>query len=366
MDPGDASCGPADPGDASARPCATFPEHAQRGWPASGSSTDSRVPPPERALEPRASRRAPRRDRRARAVRCRPPSRAPPTPSSATSTSTPSARRARPRSRRARRGVLARRSRAPLSRRSRSRSRAPRAAARSDTLRSTGTGLRATSDASASASPPSSRPPGADRRRDRAARRARERAAPRRLESARPAASALRSLERVCERRQAPFDRLAQPPLEPASLLVAGVDQAPARFAQLVELRPHLGLQACVRGREPRCRGESVRQTGIVEHGRVVHQHRDRLAVSLHGRDLTVRPLRRQRERPSLRVDVALAEPVADLERRIAERPGERVAQRSGARLAQVDDEVGDPARAHGSTTSPARSTTASAHSAAS
>ena len=148
-------------------------------------------------------------------------------------------------------------------------------------------------------------------------------------------------LEPVRQRRQ-PFDRLAQASLEPASLLVAGVHQAPARFGQLIELQADLGLEARVCGRQSRCPGQRIRQTRVVQHRRVVHQHRDRLAVLVDTGDLADRPLRRQRKRPSHRVDVASIEPVADLEGGIAERLGERVAQGAGARLAEIDDEVGD------------------------
>ena len=173
-------------------------------------------------------------------------------------------------------------------------------------------------------------------------------------------------LEPVRQRRQSPFDRLVQASLEPASLLVAGVHQAPARFGQLdrAACGPRPGG---VRSRPPiALPWPERRQTRVVEHRRVVHQHRDRLAVLVDTGDLAVRPLRRQRKRPSLRVDVASIEPVADLERGIAERLGERVAQSAGARLAEIDDEVGDLRPCPRLDDEPDRSATASAHSAAS
>jgi hypothetical protein len=71
-----------------------------------------------------------------------------------------------------------------------------------------------------------------------------------------------------------------------------------------------------------------------------MHQHSDRLAVLIDTGELAFRPLRRQRKRPPLRVDIAAIEPVADLERRVTERLRERVAQSAGARLAEIDDEV--------------------------
>ena len=52
----------------------------------------------------------------------------------------------------------------------------------------------------------------------------------------------LRVLERAGEPDQAASDRLVQPPLEPAPLLVARVHQAPARLGQFVDLRLDLRL----------------------------------------------------------------------------------------------------------------------------
>jgi hypothetical protein len=49
-------------------------------------------------------------------------------------------------------------------------------------------------------------------------------------------------------------------------------------------------------------------------------------------------------ERAALGVDKhrSVREPVADLQGRVAERPGQRSAERAGAGLAELDDQVGD------------------------
>ena len=86
-----------------------------------------------------------------------------------------------------------------------------------------------------------------------------------------------------------------------------------------------------------------------------MHQHRDRLAVSVDSGDRAVRPRRRQHERAPGRIDVAAIEPVANLEAGIAERVGERVAESAGARWPRSTTRSVTFARAHGSVSSPSR-----------
>ena len=56
--------------------------------------------------------------------------------------------------------------------------------------------------------------------------------------------------------------------LEPPALGVAGLDDAGARRAQLLELRAHLGLQPLVLEREPRGRGHLVDELLVGEQSR--------------------------------------------------------------------------------------------------
>ena len=74
-----------------------------------------------------------------------------------------------------------------------------------------------------------------------------------------------------------------------------------------------------------------------------MNEHGDRLPVALDPRDRSLGARGRELEGVSGNVDVgrALGKPVADLERRIAERTRERVAKRPRPRLAELDDEVG-------------------------
>ena len=82
----------------------------------------------------------------------------------------------------------------------------------------------------------------------------------------------------------------------------------------------------------------------VVQERAVVDQDGDLPAALVDRRQSTLRIGRRQLDRPARLVHVAVlfAKPVADDERRIAERPREPVAQRAGSRrLTQVDHEPG-------------------------
>ena len=78
-------------------------------------------------------------------------------------------------------------------------------------------------------------------------------------------------------------------PLDPAPLLVARGDDAPARLLHLHELRAHLGVQTRVLQREPRRRRGGLEKLRLVVERPVVDDHRDPLAAV---RDLGDRPRR--------------------------------------------------------------------------
>ena len=116
----------------------------------------------------------------------------------------------------------------------------------------------------------------------------------------------------------------------------------PPRGGELGELRAHLGIEPGVRGRQPRRGGDALDEPRVVEDRRVVDERGERPAVALDERHRPRRARARQLDARTVGVDVAAVEPVADLQRRVAERAGERVAQRAGRHVAQLDDEVGD------------------------
>ena len=142
--------------------------------------------------------------------------------------------------------------------------------------------------------------------------------------------------------REALERALVQARLEPSPLGVARLEQAPARSLELRDLRPHLGLQARVRAREPCRRRHPFEQRRVVEDGSVVHEHRHLGAVALDAREVAPATGVRQVDRQSGGIDVAAVDAVGDVERRVAERVRQRVAHIARARLAEVDDEVDD------------------------
>ena len=97
--------------------------------------------------------------------------------------------------------------------------------------------------------------------------------------------------------------------------------------------------------RQPRRRGDRLDELRVLEHRAVVDQHRDALAVGVDRGDRPLAAGLGQRERPAGLVGVAVAEAVAELERRVAERARQPVAQRHRLpQVAEVDHEPGDRA----------------------
>ena len=99
-----------------------------------------------------------------------------------------------------------------------------------------------------------------------------------------------RPFERALERDETPLGAIAEPLLEPAALRVSRLHEAPPRCAQLAHSRPHFGLEPCVRSGEPRGCGDRVDQARVILHGRIVHEHGERLTVALNVGDRAARP----------------------------------------------------------------------------
>ena len=93
---------------------------------------------------------------------------------------------------------------------------------------------------------------------------------------------------------------------------------------------PHLGSQADVRHGDPRRSRDRLDERAVVEHGGVVDQHGDVLAMPVDRRDRAagVGPGEGKRPPSLRRCTAARPQPVAELQRAIAERAGEPVAQR--------------------------------------
>ena len=219
-----------------------------------------------------------------------------------------------------------------------------------ETVSSTGTGARRASAASAAARPSSVRIAGWMPR------------ASARSSSSAPPTSASASVEQLvdgavpvgesaageleCEPdpEQALLGAVVEVALEPPPLGVAGLDDPRARGAHLGELGAQLRLQARVLEREARGRADGLEQRGLVEERRVVDERGDPPAVVLeHGDGAPV--ARAHVERAPAGIDVALVrrQPESELERRVAERAGDRVADILGSRgRTEPHDQIGD------------------------
>jgi hypothetical protein len=134
------------------------------------------------------------------------------------------------------------------------------------------------------------------------------------------------------ERHEPWLGAVVEVALELAAGGVGGVDEAHARSAQLRDIGAQRRREALPLEREADRRARGAHEPGLVVESGVVADHRDRRAVALDRRPAALRR-RRRLDGGALRVDVAaeLRHPVADLERRVAQRLGQRVAQAVGA-----------------------------------
>jgi len=113
--------------------------------------------------------------------------------------------------------------------------------------------------------------------------------------------------------------------LEPAALGVTGFDDAGARRAEILKLRPHLGLETPVLEPEARGRRNVVDELRVVEQIGPVEQHGDWPTFAKNpGRSA---PLHAGKvDSASLRVRVALVSDwIGDLELRVGKRSRERL-----------------------------------------
>ena len=129
--------------------------------------------------------------------------------------------------------------------------------------------------------------------------------------------------------------------LEPLPLGVAGLDDARARSAQLLEPRPHLGLEALVLEREPGGRGHLVHELLVVEESGRVREHRHDPPVPHESRRCLA--VASSTGRPCASTSRPVAERIGEDEVWIADDPGENVSEAAGRRrLGEVDDEPRD------------------------
>ena len=156
--------------------------------------------------------------------------------------------------------------------------------------------------------------------------------------------SAAGELEREPDPEQALLSAVVEVALEPPPLGVPGLDDAGTGSSHLGELGAELRLQARVLEREARGGGDGLEEFGLVQERRVVDEGGDTSAVVLEDGD-GASFARGHVERAPAGIDVALVrgQPESELERRIAERTGDRVADVVGSReRAELHDQIGD------------------------
>ena len=137
--------------------------------------------------------------------------------------------------------------------------------------------------------------------------------------------------------------------LEPAALLVAGLDDAHARGLHLLQLQADLDAQARDLDRQRGCREDVAQRDPPLEQRRVVQQHR---RAQPFARDLRVRaPVVRQRGHELTRrgrIRLALGQPEDELGEGVAQRLAEHPADllRRPESLAHLVLEILDDAQA--------------------
>ena len=115
--------------------------------------------------------------------------------------------------------------------------------------------------------------------------------------------------------------------LESAPLGICRGDEPDARCPHLGELRAHLGRQTLVLEHEPCRRSNGLHQRRLIEQRRIVNERRDLFALNGHQCHRPIRALG-ELERPPVGGDVAaVVEAIRNVERRVAEYPGEPLAQ---------------------------------------
>ena len=152
-----------------------------------------------------------------------------------------------------------------------------------------------------------------------------------------------RELQR--HRHQPLLGTVVQVPLEALPLRLRRLDHPAPRRAQIVEAGVQLDGQSAVLEGDGRRGGDRGEQLGLVVQRRIVDQGRDVHPRTVDRRRHTPGVRLGQLDLPAVRVDVGaeLGQPVDELERRIADRPGERLPELQRARVVPESyDEVGD------------------------
>ena len=156
---------------------------------------------------------------------------------------------------------------------------------------------------------------------------------------------ALGEPQRERERDEPLLGAVVQVALQPPALLRAGLDDARAGGAQLLDAGAQLGLQPLVLHRQAGGGRDRAQQVGLLGQRHVVQ---DRADAPVLEHDLGPRAhriaVRRQLDRMAVGVDplALVLEPEDEIERAVAERVGQPAAQRAGAgRLAERQQQLG-------------------------
>ena len=141
----------------------------------------------------------------------------------------------------------------------------------------------------------------------------------------------LHELQVERQRGEALLGAVVQVLLEPPALGVARRDDEGARRAQLAQPRGELGGERLVLEREPGRLGQRAGERRIVEQPGTVTRDGKRASLGHQARVLAPR-CRRQRDRRAIRADegAGAVQRIAELQRRVAERAGERGPQPAG------------------------------------
>ncbi len=134
------------------------------------------------------------------------------------------------------------------------------------------------------------------------------------------------------ERHEPLLRPVVQVALDPAALEQRDLQQPGARALELLDARSQLGLQRLVGDRERGGGGHRAHEPGLLAQRRVVHDRADALTVALDERRLARGVELPQVDRtPFARDEVAGSRaPVGQLDRRVAERVGDRLAHTAG------------------------------------
>ena len=153
---------------------------------------------------------------------------------------------------------------------------------------------------------------------------------------------AAEELEPHAEREEPLLGAVVQIALEPPPLLVAGADDPGPRLSQLVELCSELGLEPLILERES-CRGPAASSSA----GWSTRSWSWTTTASRSPMYVACRPSPggRWSGSPCSSTQASpIGQPEADLERRVADSPRERVAHLPRLDVVQLDDEIADVA----------------------